>query len=345
MVVYSKLLTLDENYFRFGRYLDGLSQALSVEKNEEGDDIVRYNLQWLSLRYNLKQFILGNCFKDIEKKYSYVQFDKFEIDYEVVGKTKYNEEIHKPTKVRYMDLEWNIFGDAVFEYTNDVNYSTKRKEIVDEYVYSDGFYSNMCSTNYTTNKTEEVLLKQGVKLLIDEDGDPNPLFDTIDRLREIHKEESKDWGRNRGYVFCEYASAEHYKTHEGKILRRLYEETGNTMKDVLETLAYLRANDEIEPIRGNYAWYHCLDKMFYESNVSNNIIFNVEYLSLPYSVVEYVEDVITPHLKERYGKDYYIEWHKLRSITGMEDGKPDMMTGLFYEVDPNESWLQFHFKN
>ena len=347
MVIYSKLNTLDENYFSDGRYLGGFAQVLSVERNENDNDIIGYNLNWLSLLPGMKEFILGNCVKDIKEKYPYVQFDKFEFDYEVVGRNKYNEEIHKPARVKYMDLEWKVFGDVIFDYTNDVNYSSKRKEIVEKYVYSDGFYSTMCSTNYTANKTEEVLLNQGVKLLINEDGNSNPLFDTIDRLMEIHKEESKGWGRNREYMYCEYANAEHYKNHEGKILRRLYEETGNTVKDILESLAYLRANNEIEPIKGYYAWYHyhCLDKLFYESDVSNDIIFNIEYLSLPYSVVEFVEDVITPELKERYGKDYYIEWNKLRSITGMEDGKPDMMIGLFYEVDPSESWLQFYFKN
>lgn len=345
MVIYSKLNTLDENYFSDGKYLDGLSQVLSVERNENNNDIIGYNLNWLSLLPGMKEFILGNCVKYIKSKYPYVQFDKFEFDYEVIGRNKYNEEIHKPTKVKYMDLEWKVFGDVIFDYTGNIKYSSKRKEIVEKYVYSDGFYSTMCSTNYTANKTEEVLLKQGIKLLINEDGDSNPLFDTIDRLMEIHKEESKDWGRNRGYMYCEYASAEHYKTHEGKILRRLYEETGNTVKDILESLAYLRANNEIEPIKGYYAWYHCLDKLFYESDVSNDIIFNIEYLSLPYSVVEFIENTITPELKERYGKDYYIEWNKLRSITGMEDGKPDVMIGLFYEVDPSKSWLQFYFKN
>ena len=320
-----------------------LSQVVAVEYNTKGYDTIKYNLPWLSLLPSMKEFILKNCIKDVEEKYTYVQFDKFEFDYEIVGEDDRGDEIHKPIKVKYMDLSWEVFGDVIFDYTGDINYSTRRKEIVDEYVYSDGFYSSMCNTNYTKHKTKENLLKQGVKLLVDEDGNSNPLFETIDRLREIHKEESKDWGRGRGYVFCEYASAEHYKTHEGKILRRLYEETGNTVLDVLETLAYLRANNEIKPIKGYYAWFHCLDKLFYESDVCNNIVFNVEYLSYPYSVVTFVEDVITPKLKETYGEEHYIKWYKLRDLTGMENGKPDVMIGLFYEVDPEESWLKFHF--
>lgn len=351
MLIYSFMSNLHPN--TDGYYLDidndnylgdsSLSQVLSIEYDPVKGDSLRYNLPWLSLLPSMKEFILKNCIKDVEEKYIYVQFDKFNFDYEVVGRDDRGREIHKPTKVKYMVLEWEVFGDVIFDYTGDVNYSTKRKEIVDEYVYSDGFYSSMCNANYTKHKTKEVLLKQGIKLLIDEDGNHNPLFETIDRLKEIHKEESKDWGRGRGYVFCEYASAEHYKTHEGKILRRLYEETGNTVLDVLETLAYLRANNEIKPIKGYYAWFHCLDKLFYESDVCNNIIFNVEYLSYPYSVVTFVEDVLTPKVKENYGEDHYIKWHKLRDLTGMENGKPDMMIGLFYEVDPAESWLKFLF--
>ena len=320
-----------------------LSQVVAVEYNTKGYDTIKYNLPWLSLLPSMKEFVLKNCIKDVEEKYTYVQFDKFDFDYKVVGRDDRDREIHKPTKVRYMDLEWEVFGDVIFDYTGDVNYSSKRKEIVEKYVFGDGLYSSMCSTNYTKNKTREVLLKQGIKLLIDEEGSPDPLLDTIDKLIKIHEKESKDWGRGRGYLLCEYAYSEHFKKHEGKILRRLYEETGDTILDILETLAYLRANDHINPVKGYYAWYNNLDKLFYESSTCNNIVFNAEYLSYPYSVVSFVEDVITPKVKETYGEEHYIKWYKLRDLTGMENGKPDVMIGLFYEVDPKENWLKFYF--
>lgn len=351
MVVYSFMsnLYLNEDGYYVDKSSDvylgdlSLAQILAVEYTESGYNNIRYNLPWLSLLPSMKEFILKNCIKDIEEKYTYVQFDKFDFDYEVVGRDDRDREIHKPTKVKYMDLEWEVFGDVIFDYTGDVNYSSKRKEIVEKYVFGDGLYSSMCSTNYTKNKTREVLLKQGIKLLIDEEGSPDPLLDTIDKLIKIHEKESKDWGRGRGYLLCEYAYSEHFKKHEGKILRRLYEETGDTILDILETLAYLRANDHINPIKGYYAWYNNLDKLFYESSTCNNIVFNAEYLSYPYSVVSFVENVITPKVKETYGEEHYIKWHKLRDLTGMENGKPDVMIGLFYEVDPEESWLQFRF--
>ena len=347
MIVYSFISNLHVN--KDGYYVDkandvylgelSFAQILAIDYTEAGYNTIRFNLPWLSLLPSMKKFVL----KNVEEKYTYVQFDKFEFDYEVVGRDDHDREIHKPTKVKYMDLEWEVFGDVIFDYTEDLNYSTKRKEIVEKYVFGDSLYSNMCNTNYTKNKTKEVLLKQGIKLLIDEEGSPNPLIDTIERLLKIHEEESKEWGRGRGYLLCEYATSDHFKSHEGKVLRRLYEENGNTVLDILETLAYLRANEVIKPIEGYYAWYNNLDKLFYESNTCNNIIFNVEYLSYPYSVVTFVEDVITPKVKETYGEDHYVKWYKLRDLTGMENGKPDVMIGLFYEVDPEESWLKFHF--
>ena len=344
MVVCTKISELhkrlDGKYYVAGKYLDGLTQVLCIGKTRKDEDGLGYNLQWLSIHHSMKEFILNNCVKDIEEKYPYVEFDKFEFTYNVIKQDDYKDDIHEPLTVKYRDLEWEVPGDVKFEYTGDISYSSVRKDVVKRYVYGDGLYSDMCCTNYTKNKTKDILTKQGVKLLLDNDG--YEVHDIIQKLIEIHKEESASWGTGVGYLHCEYAYSSHFESHEGKILRRLYEETGATIKDILETVAYKRSHGDMKRIEGYYSWYHCLDKLLYESSVANNILLNSDFLSLPYSIVEFVENTIIPDLKEKYGKDYYLQWNKLRHITGMKDGKPDMIVGMFYEVDKDQPWLKYY---
>ena len=344
MVVCTKISELhkrpDGKYYVAGKYLDGLTQVLRVGKTKKDEDGLGYNLQWLSIHHSMKGFILNNCVKDIEEKYPYVEFDKFEFTYNVIKQDDYKDDIHEPLSVKYKDLEWEVPDDVKFAYTGDISYSSVRKDIVKRYVYGDGLYSDMCCTNYTKNKTKDILTKQGVKLLLDNDG--YEVHAIIQRLREIHKEESASWGTGVGYLHCEYAYSSHFESHEGKVLRRLYEETGATVKDILETVAYQRSHGEIEKLEGYYSWYHCLDKLLYEPTFINNIVLNSGFLSLPYSIVEFVENTIIPDLKERYGKDYYLQWNKLRHISGMKDGKPDMIVGMSYEVDKDQPWLKYY---
>ena len=344
MVLCTKISELhkrpDGKYYISGKYLDGLNQVLRVGKTKKDEDGLGYNLMWLSIHNSMKEFILNNCVKDIEEKYSYVEFDKFEFTYNVIKQDDYKDDIHEPITVKYKDLEWKVSDDVKFEYTGDISFSTVRKDVVKRYVYGDGLYSDMCSTNYTKNKTKDILTKQGVKLLLDQDG--YEVHAVIERLLEIHKEESKPWGTGVGYLQCDYAYSSHFESHEGKVLRRLYEETGATVKDILETVAYNRAHDDMKRIEGNYSWYYCLDKLLNESNICNNITFNSYYLSLPYSIVEFVENIIISDLKEKYGKDYYLQWNKLRHISGMKDGKPDMIIGMSYEVDKDQPWLKYY---
>ena len=344
MVVCTKISELhkgpDGNYYVAGKYLDGLNQVLRLGKTRDGEDGLGYNARWLSIHHSMKEFILNDCVKDIEEKYPYVEFDKFEFTYNVIEQDDYKDDIHEPLEVIYKDLKWVVPDDVKFEYTGDINYSSVRKEVVKRYVYGDGLYTKMCVTNFTKNKTKEILLKQGVKLLLENDG--YEVHDVMDKLRKIHKEESSSWGNGVGYLLCEYAHSDHFKSHEGKILHRLYEETGATVKDILETVAYQRSHGEIQRIEGNYSWYHCLDRLLNESNISNDIRFNSYYLSLPYNIVEFVENVIEPDLKEKYGKDYYLRWDKLKDITGMVDGKPDMIIGMSYEVDKDTPWLKYY---
>lgn len=344
MVVCTKISELrkrpDGKYYVAGKYLDGLTQVLRVGKTKKDEDGLGYNLMWLSIHHSMKEFILNNCVKDIEEKYPYVEFDKFEFTYNVIQQDDYKDDIHEPLTVKYKDLEWEVSGDVKFEYTGDISYSSVRKDVVKRYVYGDGLYSDMCCTNYTKNKTKDILIKQGVKLLLGQDG--YEVHAVIQRLQEIHKEESASWGTGVGYLHCEYAYSTHFESHEGKILRRLYEETGATFKDILETIAYQRSHGEMEKIEGYYSWYHCLDKLLYEPTFINNVVLNSNFLSLPYSIVEFVENVIIPDLKKRYGKDYYLQWNKLRHISGMKDGKPDMIIGMSYEVDKDQPWLKYY---
>ena len=344
MVVCTKISELhkrpDGKYYVAGKYLDGLTQVLRIGKTRKDEDGLGYNLQWLSIHHSMKEFILNNCVKDIEEKYPYVEFDKFEFTYNMIKQDDYKDDIHEPLTVKYRDLEWEVPGDVKFVYTGDISYSSVRKDVVKRYVYGDGLYSDMCCTNYTKNKTEDILTKQGVKLLLDNDG--YEVHDVIQKLIKIHKEESASWGTGVGYLHCEYAYSSHFESHEGKILRRLYEETGATIKDILETVAYKRSHGDMKRIEGYYSWYHCLDKLLYESSVANNILLNSDFLSLPYSIVEFVENTIIPDLKEKYGKDYYLQWNKLRHITGMKDGKPDMIVGMSYEVDKDQPWLKYY---
>ena len=344
MVICTKISELhkrpDGKYYISGIYLDGLNQVLRVGKTKKDEDGLGYNLMWLSIHNSMKEFILNNCVKDIEEKYSYVEFDKFEFTYNVIKQDDYKDDIHEPLTVKYKDLEWKVSDDVKFEYTGDISFSTVRKDVVKRYVYGDGLYSDMCSTNWTKNKTKDILTKQGVKLLLDQDG--YEVHAVIERLLEIHKEESKSWGTGVGYLQCEYAYSSHFEKHEGKVLRRLYEETGATIKDILETVAYQRSHGEIERLEGYYSWYHCLDKLLYELSFINNVVLNSNFLSLPHSIVEFVENTIFPDLKKKYGKDYYLQWNKLHHITGMKDGKADMIIGMSYEVDKDQPWLKYY---
>lgn len=344
MVVCTKISELhkrpDGKYYVAGKYLDGLTQVLRLGKTKKDEDGLGYNLKWLSIHHSMKEFILNNCVKDIEEKYPYVEFDKFEFTYNTIKQYNYKDDIHEPLEVIYKDLKWVVPDDVKFEYTGDISYPSVRKDVVKRYVYGDGLYSDMCCTNYTKNKTEDILTKQGVKLLLG--NDEYKVHDVIEKLIKIHKEESSSWGNSVGYLLCEYAYSNHFENHEGKILRRLYEETGATIKDIIETVSYLRSHGRMEKLEGYYSWYHCLDRVLNESSVCNNIVFNSYYLSLPYNIVEFVENVIEPDLKKRYGKDYYLRWDKLKHITGMVDGKPDMIVGMYYEVDEEKPWLHYY---